>query len=137
MLSEDVESIDAETTEAFRERYESELRAVIESVGVETAVTETDLERETVEALQPGESPTVTLSKAASVLTEAGNRPGAETIIAEAREVLLLGMSTAILDVESVASQLDFGLDPKEIQAKIEGRQPMTIAFHALIQRRA
>ena len=55
----------------------------------------------------------------------------ADTILAEVRNHLLLEMSSAMLDVDAVAGGIDADLDPREVQAKIEGRHPMTLAEYA------
>jgi hypothetical protein len=39
------------------------------------------------------------------------------------------------MDVDALASGLDDDMDPKEIQQKIEGRAPMTLAEYARIVR--
>jgi hypothetical protein len=43
-------------------------------------------------------------------------------------------MTTAVLDVEAVQSGIDDRLEAKEIQMKIEGRFPVTLAEYALLQ---
>jgi hypothetical protein len=116
------------------EAYESALARVIEDHGVQTVCQQTFLQRELVEGLLAGEPSPVTLSEAASILALEAGRPTADDITAEARDALLLGMSVAVLDVETVASRVSLELDPKEIQAKVEGREPMTLEEFAHLQ---
>lgn len=121
------------TPEALRAEYESHLTAVVDDVGVEAVVSETDLDEEIVEALAAGEAPELTLQEAASVLAMAEDRPDVDAVAAEARDILLMGMTTAVLDVERLASEIDGAMEPKEIQQKVEGRRPMTLAEYATI----
>ncbi|MFB6077068.1 MAG: DUF5791 family protein, partial [Candidatus Nanohaloarchaea archaeon] len=52
-------------------------------------------------------------------------------IEAEARDILLMGMTAAVVDVDRLASAIDGEMEPKEIQQKVEGRQDMTVAEYA------
>jgi len=118
---------------ALRDEYEALLVDTVDSVGIERASEVTDLSRETLAALLDGESPTLTLEEAAAILALDGERPPADSIEAEARDVLLMGMSTAVLDVEALAAGIDDAMEPKEIQQKIEGRHPLTLAEYAVL----
>ncbi|MFB6117967.1 DUF5791 family protein [Halosegnis sp.] len=117
----------------------AELRAAVESAGVEHVRAETDLDAATVEALAAGETPELTLEEAASVLavTEGAS---AGDIVALSRDALMMGMSRAVLDVDLLAAEAGGDLEPREIQSKIEGRFPMTLRefalLHATIQSR-
>ena len=122
------------TPEDLRGGYEAMLSDVIDEVGVETAIDETAVDRETIEALAAGESPEVTVEEAAAILALGDDR-SADAIAAEARDILLMGMTTAVLDVETLSSGVDGALEPKEIQQKIEGRFPMTLAEYATLHR--
>ncbi|MEF8775218.1 MAG: DUF5791 family protein [Haloarculaceae archaeon] len=93
----------------------------------------TDLDEDAISAVREGEPGIITLTEAASILALAPDRPDAATIATEARELLLMGMTTAVLDVERLAGAVDGELDPKEIQQKIEGRFPMDLEEYALL----
>jgi len=133
MLRGEFEDAGARTPESLQRAYESTLAEIVEAVGVEDTVAETGIERATVDALVAGESPTLELTDAAAILALDEDRPPADAIAAEARDILLMGMTTAVLDVETLASGVDGELEPKEIQQKIEGRFPMTVAEFALL----
>jgi len=75
----------------------------------------------------------VTLEDAAAVLSTAEDAPDGGTIATIARDELLMGMTTAVLDVEAVESGIDGELEAREIQSKIEGRFPMTLREFALL----
>jgi hypothetical protein len=119
------------TPEELRARYEAELRAVVEEVGVE-AVVDAGVDRGTVEALAAGESPTMDLETAATV-TSVRDGVDPEALAMEARDVLLMGMTTAVLDVEAIESGIGGEMEAKEIQQKVEGRFPMTLAEYATL----
>jgi hypothetical protein len=131
MLGDEVSDAGERTPAEIRRVYEERLREVLEAVGVETALEATSADRETITELLAGGSPSITVEDAAAILALDGERPDGETIAAEARDALLLGMATAVLDVETLSSGIDAELEPKEIQQKIEGRFPMTLAEYA------
>ena len=112
--------------------YASVLTSTVESVGPDTVVESTGLDRETVTDLDEAAGD-LELSEAAAILATDPDRPDADAIQAEAQDILLMGMTTAVLDVEALASGIDNDLEPKEIQQKIEGRYPMTLSEYAVL----
>lgn len=114
-------------------QYEALLRETIETVGQSAVADESGVDEQRVEAVADGDSPELTLEEAAAILATDPARPDTESIVAEARDILLLGMSTAVLDVEAIAAGIDDEMDPKEIQQKVEGRYPMTLAEYAVL----
>ncbi|WP_435195701.1 DUF5791 family protein [Natronomonas sp. EA1] len=120
------------TPEELYALYEAELEAVIEELGVETVIEQSSLDAETVEALAAGDSPELTLEEAAAVLALA-HPDDAETIVLLARDALLMDMTNAIVDVEALSAGVDGELEPREIQAKVEGRYPITMREFARI----
>jgi hypothetical protein len=117
----------------LRSAYDDRLVETVETVGVETVTAETTVDRETLTALQAGESPELTLEAAMAILATDDELPDTDTLLAEARDILLMGMSMAVLDVEAVASGIEDAMEPKEIQQKAEGRFPMTLEEYALL----
>jgi hypothetical protein len=113
--------------------YRAVLRETVDRLGVEAVVEETGLDPGIVDSLHDGDVGSVTISDAAAVLGADPDRPDAETVAAEARDVLLLGMTTAVVDVDTLSSALDATMEPKEIQQKLEGRHPMTLREYAAI----
>jgi len=118
----------------LRSAYEDALVATIESDGLETVADASGVDRAALAALHDGESPELTVEDAAAILAVDEERPAADAIAAEARDILLLGMTNAVLDVERLAADLGGDFDPKELQQKIEGRAPMTLREYALVQ---
>ena len=88
---------------------------------------------EGVAALSEGDSPPITLDDAAAILALDPDEPDANAIVTETRDHLLMGMTTAVLDVEAVESGIDGALEAREIQQKIEGRLPMDLDELALL----
>ncbi|MEF8856891.1 MAG: DUF5791 family protein [Haloplanus sp.] len=133
MLRGEIDVDEATGPEDLVEAYGAVLRDTVDRLGVDAVVEETGLDTGTVDSLLDGAVGSVTLSDAAAVLGVDPDRSDAETIAAEARDVLLLGMTTAVVDVDTLSSALDASLEPKEIQQKIEGRHPMTLREYATI----
>jgi len=88
----------------------------------------------TVESIQSGDVSGLGLEEAARIAALVEGTPDPETIVEIACDHLLLGMSTAVLDVDTVAADLENDLDPKEIQQKLERRSPMTFEEYVRLQ---
>ena len=137
MFHEITDDPGARTPAELRELYEAELLDVVDRHGLETVAAASDVDEATLRALRDGDSPELELEleAAASVLAVADDAPDADTIATVSRDALLMGMTTAVLDVEAVESGLDGELEAREIQSKIEGRFPMTLEEFALLHR--
>lgn len=133
MLRDEFADAGEQTPAELQGSYEAVLTETVEAVGTDSVVADTGLDQATVTALIEGESPTIELTDAAAMLALGEDRPPADAIAVEARDILLLGMTTAVLDVETLSSGIDGQLEPKEIQQKVEGRFPMTIDEYALL----
>ena len=133
MLRDAVDSPGEQTPEELRETYDELLAETVRTVGPDEVPPASGIDEQQVDALLAGESPSLTLGEAAAVLATRDDRPDADTIAAEARDILLMGMSMAVLDVEALASGIDDQMDPKEIQQKVEGRYPMTVDEYAVM----
>lgn len=118
----------------LRAEYERDLATVVETHGVDRVESETGVGRDRLEALLEEESPELSLEAAAQIQSIAEGEPDPETVETMACEHLLLGMSTAVLDVDAVESQLAIEMDAKEIQQKIERRAPMDFEEFVQIQ---
>lgn len=133
MLRGRFESAGEATPDELRAAYDDVLVETVEQVGQKTVASETGIEGERLAALVDGESPALDLTEAAAILATDSGLPDAEAIAAEARDILMMGMSIAVLDVEAIASGLNDELGPKEIQQKIEGRHPIDLDDYALL----
>lgn len=121
------------TPEEVYERYVGELGDVVAEHGVDTVRDRSGLDGAVLEAINAGEPPELTLEDGAAVLAVRTDAPPADTIAAESRDALLMGMTTAVLDVEALAAEIGGELEPREIQSKVEGRYPMTLGEFALL----
>ncbi len=92
-----------------------------------------DVDEERLAAVRSGDVDGLTLEEAAAILALDPDHPDAGTVAAEARDILLMGMTTAVLDVDTLASAIDDALEPKEIQQKIEGRFTIDLSEYALL----
>jgi hypothetical protein len=128
-----IDAAEADDPDALLDRYRTLLRETVDAVGVDRVEAESGLDRATIERAVGDEAGEVTLEEAASILASDPGAPDAESIAAEARDILLLGMTTAVLDVESLASELDGTMGAKALQQKVEGRHPMTLGEYAAV----
>jgi hypothetical protein len=119
---------------AVKQEYIQRLAALISRKGISEVVATTGLDKDTVTAVATQSGAELSLADAAAIAALANNAPDADTIISELRDTLLLEMSSAMLTVDRLATELALDLDPKEIQAKIEGRQPMTLGEYAQLR---
>lgn len=133
MLRGEIDAGAAASPDDLLARYEATLVETIEAVSVESVAERSGVAIETVEAVAAGQSPDLTLAEAAAILATDDGRPDPDTIAADARDILLLGMTTAVLDVDTLAAELDSSLDSRELQQKIEGRYPMRLAEFAAV----
>ncbi|MEZ3115250.1 DUF5791 family protein [Halobaculum sp. MBLA0147] len=132
MLYDTLADAEAPTPAEFRAAYAAELAAVVDEHGVETVAEAADLEVSVVAGFADGDLGETTLAEAAAVLSLSG--PDAETVAAEVRDHLLMGMSTAILDVDTVAAEIDADLGGKAVRQALEGQIRLTLAELAEIQ---
>ena len=133
MLYRNLDGSEAENPADLREQYEAELAGVVDAVGVETAAEETGVDPETLEALVTGDSPELTVDEASALLALDPEEPDAEIIRAEIEDRLLLGMTTAVLDVDTIAANVEGDLSGKEVHQRVEGRAPMSLEQYARI----
>lgn len=138
MLQELVERPDERSGGEVHEAYLAALREVVEVEGVEAVAGASGLPADRVEELKDGADPELTLSEAAALLAAREGAPG-DALAAEARDHLLMGMTTGVLDVDTVAANVE-GMEATGIQQRIEGRTEMSLAefarLHAFIASR-
>lgn len=135
MLYDAADEPGALSTDELLATYAAELQAVVDDLGADTVVAESALDRETVETIAAGDVADLTLEEAAAVLAVSPDYPDQRGIVLEVRDHLLMGMTTAVLDVDTIAANVDVDLTGQEVQQAIEGRTPMTLAEFAAIHR--
>ena len=133
MLRGAFEMAGEQSPDELRTAYDDQIASTVEAVGLSTVAEHSGVDETVLSALVEGESPEITLDEATNILATDDNLPDAETLEAEARDILLMGMSMAVLDVDGVASGINDAMEPKEIQQKVEGRFPMTLDEYAVV----
>lgn len=133
MLVDEIADPDAVSPAEVRAEYVATIAAIVEAVGVETAAEETSLDESTLESLVAGEDPRLTMEEATELLALSEEYPDAESLLLEIRDSVMLGMSSAVMDVDAMEAGLPLDIEARDIQQKIEGRQPMTLAEYAHI----
>jgi hypothetical protein len=133
MLHDAVENPAARTPAELRAAYEESLRTVVAAHGAAEVAAASGVEEATLSALAAGDSPELTVEEAAAVLAVDADVAAAD-IVFELRDHLLLGMTTGVLDVDTLASEAPLDLSGQEVQQAIEGRTSMTLGQLAAIQ---
>lgn len=125
------------TAEALLAAHVDQLAEVIDAADVEAAADATGLDREAVAAVAEGDvtvAGDLALDEAAAILALADDAPPGDEIVSEALEALLFGMTAGVLDVDALAGELALDLEPREVQAMLEGRHPLSLREYAAIQ---
>lgn len=103
-------------------------------------IGETGLTEAAATAARDGDVSEMTLADAATVLAATDGDRDADAMVAEVRDHLLMGMATAVLDVDALAAKIDADLTGQEVQQALEGRTPMTLGqlaeILAVVERR-
>lgn len=133
MLRGEIDAAAAGGPDDLLETYGDVLAETVERLGRDAVGSSSDCSAEAVDSAAAGAVADLSLETAASILGADPDRPDAETLAADARDILLLGMTTAVVDVDVLASELNGDLDAKELQQKIEGRHPMTLEEYATV----
>ncbi|WP_313691014.1 DUF5791 family protein [Halorarum halobium] len=119
--------------------YAEELAAVVAEYGPDETAEATGLDEATVEAVAAGDVADIRLAEAATLLALLEDAP-AEDLAFEVRDHLMMEMVTAILDVDTIAANIDQDLTGQEVQQALEGRARLTLAelasIHALVLER-
>lgn len=131
MLVDPIEAPDDRSVADVHQSFLEGLADVVESAGLETAADRTGIERDRLQSLLEGADPEFTLQESSEILALSDEWPDADAVRMEIRDHLMLRMSSAILDVDGLEREIDAALDAKAIQAKIEGRRPMTLQEYA------
>ncbi len=133
MLQTAAAETDDHSPTALESGYARLLAAALDETGSET-VADAGVDSETIDLIERGDVSAVTLSEAAAVLGAADDFPGADAVVFETRDHLLMGMTTAVLDVDTLAASVSLDLTGQELQQAIEGRTPLTLGQLAAIQ---
>ena len=127
-----------DTPAGLREEYDTQFEDILEATAFDAqdtvSVADSTVGIDDVISRFEERSPALSLEDAAVIQSLEAGEPDPDTIVEIACEHLLLGMTTAVLDVDTLASELEIDLDAKEVQQKIERRAPMTFDEYVHIQ---
>lgn len=133
MLHEERVEPGVDSPGALATEYREALAAIVADRGVDAVGDETGVDESTLDGLVAGEAGELDLADAAAIQALATDLD-AETVHVQATEHLLLGLSMAVLDVETVAAEYPGERSPKAIQQRLERRAPMTLAEFARLE---
>ncbi|WP_435074972.1 DUF5791 family protein [Halorubrum sp. HHNYT27] len=130
---------DEVTSTALLAAFEALLSESVVEAGPERVADETGIDDASIEAVAAGDVGGLSVTDGAAIVGVTADRD-AETIVAELRDHLLMGMATAVLDVDTIAAGIDADLTGQEVQQALEGRAEMTLEqlaeVMAVIERR-
>jgi len=130
---------DEVTPAALRSAFEALLSEAVAEAGRERMRDETDVDEASIEAAAAGGASGISVTDAAAIVAVTADRD-ADAVVAELRDHLLMGMATAVLDVDTLAAAIDVDLTGQEVQQALEGRAGMTVGqlaeVMAVIERR-
>ncbi len=112
---------------ALLSAFEAVLAEAVEEASVERVVETTPLDREHVVSVAAGDAADLTIEEGAAVLATT-REMDADAVVFELRDHLLMGMTIAVLDVDTIAGAIDADLTGQEVQQALEGRAAMTLA---------
>lgn len=112
--------------------YLNELSAVFESGPAERT---DDIPKSISRTIDEGNAAVLTVADAARVLATESDRLDSDAIEAELHDRLLIAMSNAVMDVDTLAERVTLDRSPKELQQAIEGRASLSMLEYAHIRR--
>lgn len=134
MLHEELDARGEYSVEELAGAYADAVAEVVDDLGAEAVAERTGVDPDRIAAVGDRAAVELTVSDAAAVLALADGAPSADAIRASVREQLMLEISGAMLDVDALAAGIGPDLDATEVQAKVEGRMPMTLEEFAAIR---
>ncbi|MFC6785246.1 DUF5791 family protein [Halobaculum halobium] len=136
MLYDALADPDGATARDLLAAYAAELAAAVDGDDPAAVADETGVDESVAAAMAAGDADalaTVRLADAAAVLERHEGVP-ADDIASEVRDHVMMEMVTAILDVDTIAAEIDADLTGQEVQQALEGRTRLTLGELAEIQ---
>ena len=131
---------DAANADDLLAAFETMMRDAAAAAGREALSEEAGVSAATARAVAGGDVSSVTVTAGAAVLAAADADRDADAVVTAVRDHLLMGMTTAVLDVDTIAARIDADLTGQELQQALEGRTAMTLEqlaeVMAVIERR-
>ncbi|WP_435094702.1 DUF5791 family protein [Halorubrum sp. N11] len=130
---------DEVTAAALLASFETLVSEAVTEAGRDRIAEETGVDGDAIDAAADGTVAALRLEDGAAIVAVPSDRD-VDTVVAEVRDHLLMGMATAVLDVDTLAAAIDADLTGQEVQQALEGRAPMTLGqlaeIMAVIERR-
>jgi hypothetical protein len=130
---------DEVTPAALLAAFEALVSEAVAEAGRERVGDEPDVDEASIEAADDGDAAGLSVTDAAAIVAVTADRD-ADAVVAELRDHLLMGMATAVLDVDTLAAGIDADLTGQEVQQALEGRAGMTLEqlaeIMAVVERR-
>ncbi|PAU85416.1 hypothetical protein CK500_01730 [Halorubrum salipaludis] len=130
---------DEVTAAALLASFDALVSEALAEVGRDRITEETGVDGAVLDAVADGNAAGIRLEDGAAIVAVPTDR-GGDAVVAEVRDHLLMGMATAVLDVDAIAAAIDADLTGQEVQQALEGRAPMTLGqlaeIMAVIERR-
>lgn len=118
---------EADTPDELAGCYLAALRAVIEDEAPDPSG-----DRRT--AVEDGNADALTIGDASRILAIDADGLDGAAIEAELLDRILIEMSNAVVDVDTLANEVEIDRSGKELQQRIEGRAPMSLLEYAAIR---
>lgn len=112
------------------EQYLEELAGILDAQSVDHP----DVPETIADTISRSAATEISLTDAAAILALRERQLDAEAIQYELRDQLLIEMSNAVVDVETLAANTDLTLSGTELQQRIEGRAPINLAEYAQVK---
>ena len=122
------------TARELRAEYERLLADVVEAHGRSTVAAAADGDEDRLAALGSDSGGTLTVEEAMAILAVDADLD-AETMTLELQDHLLMGMTTGVLDVDTLAAETGLDVSGQEVQQSLEGRRTTTLDELAAIHR--
>lgn len=118
--------------------FEALVNETVSTVDRDRIADETELNRATIDDAT-GNLSELTIDEGVAIVAVTTERD-TDAAVAELRDHLLMGMAMAVLDVDTLAAEIDADLTGQEVQQALEGRAAMTLGqlaeIMAAIERR-
>jgi hypothetical protein len=134
MLYDVVDDPASHTAPELRAAYGRALADVVDAHGVERVAADSGVDEDRLRALVAGDDVELTVEEATAVLAVDADID-AETMALELQDRLLMGMTTGVLDVDTLAAETGLDVSGQEVQQSLEGRRATTLDELAAIHR--
>ena len=134
MLTDEINDIEAIGPEELLDRYHQFVNDIITDIGRQSVESTLDIPDNRILSFLNGDPTTLTIEDVAAIIAMTKPDRDQTEILADIEDQLLFGMTTAVLNVDTVSASIDPDISPKEVQQKLEGRLSMDLREYAHIR---